>query len=61
MKKNQTTKSKFLKVKCEKCKNEQNIFSNVSTKVDCLVCNEPLAIPTGGKAKILSKTHEVLE
>lgn len=55
------TKSKFLKVKCEKCKNEQNMFSNTTTPVNCLVCNEPLAVPTGGKAKILAKTHEALE
>lgn len=55
------TKSRFLKVKCEKCKNEQHIFSNASTKINCLVCNEPLAIPTGGKSKILVRSVEALE
>jgi len=54
------TKSRFIKVKCEKCKNEQNIFSNVSTKVLCLVCGELLAEPTGGKSRIHSKTIEPL-
>lgn len=59
--KNKETKSKFLKIKCEKCKNEQHVFSNASTKVSCLVCNETLAIPTGGKSKILVKSAEALE
>ncbi len=59
--KTRETRTKFLKVKCEKCKNEQHIFSNASTKVNCLVCGEPLAIPTGGKSKILAKEPEALE
>lgn len=53
--------NKFLKVRCNKCKNEQNVFSKASSKVKCLVCNEILAEPTGGKAKILGKIQEVLE
>tara|TARA_Y100000310_G_scaffold345600_1_gene467091 strand:+ start:2849 stop:3025 length:177 start_codon:yes stop_codon:yes gene_type:complete len=52
--------SKFIKVKCEKCKNEQIIFDKASTKVNCLVCNEPLAITTGGKAKIKANVLEIL-
>jgi small subunit ribosomal protein S27e len=43
--------SKFVKVKCEKCKNEQMIFVKAASKVKCLVCGEMLAEPTGGKAK----------
>jgi len=42
----------FIKVKCGKCKNEQTIFSNTSTRISCLICSEPLATPTGGKAII---------
>jgi len=41
--------SGFYKVKCEKCKNEQTIFEKVATKVECLVCGEILAEPTGGR------------
>jgi len=44
--------SKFLKVKCEKCKNEQMVFERASTRVKCLVCGEVLAEPTGGKVKL---------
>ncbi len=54
------TKSKFIKVQCNKCKNEQVIFGKVSTRVDCLVCKSELAEPTGGKSKIKSKVLEVL-
>ena len=44
--------SKFLRVICLKCRNEQIIFEKASTVVRCLNCNEIIAIPTGGKAKL---------
>jgi len=53
--------SKFLKVVCSKCKNEQIIFNKASSKVNCLVCGTELADSTGGKAKIKSKVIQVLE
>ncbi len=53
--------SKFVKVKCEKCKNEQTIFERASTEVKCLVCGEVLAEPTGGKAMIKAKVLSVLK
>ncbi|HII29675.1 30S ribosomal protein S27e [Candidatus Woesearchaeota archaeon CG08_land_8_20_14_0_20_47_9] len=53
--------SKFIKVRCPKCKNEQMIFGKASTPVRCLVCSKVLAEPTGGKAKIKSRILEVLE
>ncbi|MBI2581633.1 30S ribosomal protein S27e [Candidatus Woesearchaeota archaeon] len=54
-------KSKFIKVRCAKCKNEQIIFGNASSTVPCLVCNKEVAFPTGGKAKISARVLEVLE
>jgi small subunit ribosomal protein S27e len=44
--------TKFIKVKCEKCKNEQMVFERASSTVKCLVCGEVLAEPTGGRAKL---------
>ena len=55
------TKSKFIKVRCSKCKNEQIIFGNASNVVFCLVCNKELAYPTGGKSRISARVLEVLE
>jgi len=46
---------KFIRVKCEKCNNEQNIYSNIAMDVKCLVCNEVLAESTGGIADIKAK------
>jgi small subunit ribosomal protein S27e len=46
---------KFVKVKCEKCKNEQVIFEKSASVVRCLVCGEVLAEPSGGRAVIKSK------
>ena len=54
------TKSKFLKVKCNKCRNEQIVFDRASNVVKCLVCGETLAEPTSGKVKIHAKILEVL-
>jgi len=53
--------SKFLKVKCKKCNNEQVIFNKASTVVKCLVCEEILAIPKGGKAEIKTSVLEALK
>jgi len=53
--------SKFIKVRCNKCKNEQIVFGKPSTKVNCLVCNTPLIDPRGGKGRIRSRILEVLE
>ena len=53
--------SKFIKVRCSKCKNEQIIFGKASSTVNCLVCSKPLADSTGGKVKIKSRILEVLE
>ena len=55
------SKSKFIKVGCAKCKNEQIIFGKPSTSVKCLICGKTLAEPTGGKGKIMSRILEVLE
>lgn len=48
-------KSKFLRVKCKSCGNEQIIFSHASTVVRCFVCEEALAEPTGGKARVYGR------
>lgn len=55
------TESKFLKVVCSKCKNEQIIFNKASTHVKCLVCGSELAEPVGGKAIIKAKVMQVLD
>ncbi|MFT4283023.1 MAG: 30S ribosomal protein S27e [Candidatus Woesearchaeota archaeon] len=52
--------SKFIRVRCEKCKNEQVVFGKPSTQVNCLVCGEILATPSGGKVRINAKILEVL-
>lgn len=53
--------SKFQKIRCPKCKNEQIIFEKATTKVECLVCGNVLAEPTGGKAKVSARILEQLE
>lgn len=47
--------SKFLKVKCLECNNEQIIFGKGSTSVKCLVCNAVLAKPTGGRVELIAE------
>ena len=53
--------SKFIKIRCPKCKNEQIIFGKTATRVDCLVCGKILADPTGGKSRVKARVLEVLE
>jgi small subunit ribosomal protein S27e len=45
-------RSKFYRVKCPDCENEQIIFEKASTVVDCVVCGRVLAEPTGGKISL---------
>lgn len=53
--------SRFVKVRCTKCKNEQIIFSKAATLINCLVCQKPLCEPTGGKSRIKGSILEVLQ
>ncbi len=52
------TESNFIKVRCQKCKNEQVIFTKPASTVKCLVCEEVLAKSTGGKADIVAEVIE---
>ncbi len=53
-------RSRFLKVICKKCGNEQIIFDRAATIVKCLKCGEVLAEPTGGVARLKTKVVSVL-
>ena len=54
------SKYRFIKTRCQGCKNEQTIFEGATTKVQCLVCDATLAEPRGGKADIKARVIEVL-
>ena len=55
------TESKFIKVRCKDCENEQVLFNKASVTVSCHICGGKLAIPTGGKAKIKGEVLELIE
>jgi small subunit ribosomal protein S27e len=52
--------SNFIRVKCSKCGNEQVVFDRPSIAPHCSVCDEILADPTGGKARVRSEVVQVL-
>ncbi len=52
--------SSFIRVKCAKCGNEQVIFDRPSIPPRCSTCDELLAEPTGGKAKLKSEVMQIL-
>ena len=54
-------RSKFIKVRCNDCENEQVIFDICSTTILCHICGSKLAVPCGGKAKIKGKILETVE
>ena len=54
-------KSKFIRVRCNDCENEQVLFNKCSTTILCHICGSKLAIPHGGKAKIKGKILEIVE
>lgn len=55
------TTSKFIKIRCPKCKNEQIMFGKAASNIDCLVCGKSLAESTGGKSKVKARVLEILE
>lgn len=59
MKKIKITSSKFVRVRCPKCENEQVIFGKASSIVKCINCGTILAKPAASKAKIKAKVLEV--
>lgn len=59
--KGKDTESKFIKIRCPKCKNEQIVFGKTASVIKCLVCGKILAEPTGGKTNIKARILEVLE
>jgi len=54
-------RSKFLRIKCPDCGNEQFVFSHATTSVHCNVCGAILAEPSGGKTKVKGEITAVLE
>jgi len=44
--------SRFLKLRCRSCENEQIVYSHTTHLIKCRACGEVLAEPRGGKAKI---------
>ena len=47
--------TKFMKVKCPGCGNEQVIFNSANRDVKCLACNKVLAESRGGRVKLKAK------
>jgi len=61
MREKKDTRSRFLRVKCNDCGNEQAIFNCASSQVRCLVCNKVLAEPTGGKIVVKGELLDVVD
>jgi small subunit ribosomal protein S27e len=55
----QQPRSRFLRVKCLDCENEQIIFGYASSEVKCLKCGKVLAKPSGGKARLEPTAREL--
>ena len=53
--------SRFQKVKCAQCEEEQIIYSHTSTVIKCNSCGNTIAEPTGSKAKIFGKVSERIQ
>jgi len=54
-------RSKFLRVKCPDCGNEQTVFSHATTTIHCKVCGAILAEPSGGKVTVKGEITTILD
>ncbi len=53
--------SKFLRIKCNDCGNEQVVFSRPASAVRCLVCGKTVVECRGGKGVVKTRILEVME
>lgn len=53
--------SKFRRVKCSDCGNEQVLYLRASTRVPCAVCGAAIAEPAGGLAVLRGEIVGVVE
>ena len=53
--------SKFLKVNCKECEEENIVYSHASMAVMCKSCGNIISKPTGSKAQIIGKISETLK
>lgn len=53
--------SKFRRVKCGDCGNEQVLYIRAATRVPCAVCGAAIAEPTGGLAIIRGEVLGIVE
>jgi len=56
-----TPNSKFIKVRCKDCENEQVLFNKSSSVVSCHICGSKLALPKGGKAEVRGEILDTIE
>jgi small subunit ribosomal protein S27e len=54
-------RSKFQKVRCGECGEEQIVYSHASTQVTCNSCGNVIAKPTGAVAAIHGKISGTVE
>jgi small subunit ribosomal protein S27e len=54
-------RSRFLRVKCSDCGNEQALFSHSTSVIHCNVCGALLAEPSSGKVAIKGEVVAVFE
>lgn len=54
-------RSRFLRVKCPDCGNEQMVFGHATSTIHCNICGATLAEPSGGRAVIKGEVVAVLE
>jgi small subunit ribosomal protein S27e len=47
-------RSKFIRIRCNTCGNEQVVFSHATFPARCLVCGVQLVQATGGRAKLIN-------
>ncbi|MEM1610537.1 MAG: 30S ribosomal protein S27e [Sulfolobales archaeon] len=53
-------KSRFVRVRCPQCGNEQVIFDHATFPARCFICGTQLVKSTGGKAIIYGEIIKIL-
>ena len=56
-----TPSSRFYKLECDECGEQQVVYSHATTQVFCNQCGSPLASSTGSKARLMGKVRGAVD
>ncbi len=56
-----TPSSRFYKIECDDCNEQQVVYSHATTRVFCNQCGSPIATSSGSKARLAGRVQGAVD